>query len=172
MTREEALRRALREALEEWRHQELPPRMVPRDGVDEIIPREGGEARALVGPRRVGKTYAMYQAVKTLENQGVPRTRIVYIDFEDPRLTGMRPRDVGVLIRVLEEYSGGPRPLLFLDEVQALEGWGGLVRVLHTGGTVSASRAPPPSCWPGRLRPPSGGATAPLSSWASPSESF
>ena len=134
MTREDALRRALREVLEEWRHQELPPRMVPRDGIDEIIPQEGGEVRALVGPRRVGKTYAMYQAVQTLENRGVPRTRIVYIDFEDPRLTGMRPSDVGVLIRVLEEYSGGPRPLLFLDEVQAIEGWGGLVRVLHTRG--------------------------------------
>lgn len=38
---------------------------------------------SLVGPRRSGKTYLLYDTINTLHNQGVSREAFVYINFED-----------------------------------------------------------------------------------------
>ena len=40
----------------------------------------------IVGPRRAGKTYCLFQLMAALERQGVARNRILYINFEDERL--------------------------------------------------------------------------------------
>jgi len=40
----------------------------------------------IVGPRRSGKTYFLYQQIQELLKRGISRDRIIYLNFEDERL--------------------------------------------------------------------------------------
>ena len=75
-----------------------------------------------VGIRRAGKSYLLYQRIQALLIQGIQWDEILYINFEDERLTGMMAEDLNFLLEVhLEMY--GKKPILFLDEIQNIPGW-------------------------------------------------
>lgn len=75
-----------------------------------------------VGIRRAGKSYLLYQRMQELLAKGTNWDEMLYINFEDERLTGMRLADLNLLLEVhLEVY--GKKPILFLDEVQNISGW-------------------------------------------------
>jgi predicted AAA+ superfamily ATPase len=75
-----------------------------------------------VGIRRAGKSYLLYQRMQQLLAQGVQWDEMLYINFEDERLTGMKAEDLNLLLEVhLEMY--GKKPILFLDEIQNVSGW-------------------------------------------------
>ena len=82
-----------------------------------------------VGIRRTGKSYMMYQQIKRLEANGVPLSQIVYVNFEDERLIGMTTADLNLILEVHAEMSTD-RPMLFLDEIQNIDGWDKFVRRL------------------------------------------
>lgn len=76
----------------------------------------------LVGIRRAGKSYLLYQRMQELLNSGVDWSDMLYINFEDERLVGMKTEDLNLLLEVhMELYN--KRPILFLDEIQNIEGW-------------------------------------------------
>lgn len=76
----------------------------------------------LVGIRRAGKSFLLYQRILQLLAQGKGWNEMLYINFEDERLMGMTSMDLNLLLEVhLEMY--GVRPILFLDEIQNVEGW-------------------------------------------------
>ena len=75
-----------------------------------------------VGIRRAGKTFLLYQRMQQLLAQGVQWDEMLYINFEDERLSGFVADDLNLLIEVhLEMY--GKKPVLFLDEIQNVAGW-------------------------------------------------
>lgn len=75
-----------------------------------------------VGIRRAGKSYLLYQRIQQLLASGTGWGEILYINFEDERLAGMGKEDLNQLLEIhMEMY--GKRPILFLDEVQNIEGW-------------------------------------------------
>lgn len=75
-----------------------------------------------VGIRRAGKSYLLYQRIQQLLASGTGWDEILYINFEDERLAGMGKEDLNQLLAIhMEMY--GKRPILFLDEVQNIEGW-------------------------------------------------
>ena len=75
-----------------------------------------------VGIRRAGKSYLLYQRMQQLLAQGVQWDEMLYINFEDERLTGMKTEDLNLLLEVhLEMY--GKKPTLFLDEIQNVADW-------------------------------------------------
>ena len=75
-----------------------------------------------VGIRRAGKSYLLYQRMQQLFSQGTGWDEVLYINFEDERLTGMIVDDLNLLLEVhLEIY--GKKPILFLDEIQNITGW-------------------------------------------------
>lgn len=91
-----------------------------------VIPRdftfEGFGNYVFVGIRRAGKSYLLYQRMQELLAQGVQWDEMLYINFEDERLTGMVAEDLNLLLEVhLEMY--GKKPILFLDEIQNVPGW-------------------------------------------------
>ena len=47
---------------------------------------------------------------------------IVYVNFEDERLAGMECEDLNKILEV-HTALGGKRPMLFLDEIQNIDGW-------------------------------------------------
>ena len=75
-----------------------------------------------VGIRRAGKSFLLYQRMQQLLAQGTQWDEMLYINFEDERLTGMTLQDLNMLLEVhLEMY--GKKPVLFLDEIQNIAGW-------------------------------------------------
>lgn len=76
----------------------------------------------LVGIRQAGKSYLLYQRAKMfLENRHDIR-EIVYINFDDERLLGMKAEDLDL---ILQAYSVmyNFKPIFFFDEIQNIEGW-------------------------------------------------
>ncbi|GAB6101478.1 ATP-binding protein [Thermococcus atlanticus] len=127
---------------ETWAEVILDYRSLPFDGVereiDVRIPTTQ-MALAIIGPRRVGKTYLMRQIIEKLRSEGIPEENIAYVNLEDPRLVGTSLEDLMVLLEVLREM-GGEKLHLFLDEVQVVDGWERFVRyLLDTGNRVFVS---------------------------------
>lgn len=92
-------------------------RVVPRDFTFEEFANY-----VFVGIRRAGKSYLLYQRMQQLLAQGIAWDEMLYINFEDERLTGMGAEDLNLLLEVhLEMY--GKKPILFLDEIQNISGW-------------------------------------------------
>ncbi len=75
-----------------------------------------------VGIRRAGKSFLLYQRMQQLLAESIGWDEMLYINFEDERLTGMTAADLNLLLEVhLEMY--GKKPMLFLDEIQNIIGW-------------------------------------------------
>jgi hypothetical protein len=76
----------------------------------------------LVGVRRAGKSFLLYQKIQQLLQEGVKWDEMLYLNFEDERLTGLQTEELNLLLEVhMEMY--GKRPMLFLDEIQNVPGW-------------------------------------------------
>mgnify|MGYP005847328259 CR=1 FL=1 len=105
------------------------PHFHPRDLV---VPLDLKKIITIIGPRRAGKTWFLYQLMTQLEDQGVARERILYLNFEDERLEFEGEYDQ-ILNAYLELYP--ERPLgdiyLFFDEIQELPNWQKYIRRLY-----------------------------------------
>ena len=113
------------------------------------LPSIKGKIDAVIGMRRSGKTYYLYQEMGRLISQGTPRDRILYINFEDERLLPMASEDLHRVTDAMYRLKPALRDeviWLFLDEVQMVPGWERFARrLLDTGGikivvTGSSSR--------------------------------
>ncbi|MCL2329381.1 MAG: ATP-binding protein [Bacteroidetes bacterium] len=75
-----------------------------------------------VGIRRAGKSFLIYQRIQQLLKSGTDWDEMLYVNFEDERLIGMKLEDLNLLLEVhLEMYD--KKPTLFLDEIQNIDGW-------------------------------------------------
>jgi predicted AAA+ superfamily ATPase len=82
-----------------------------------------------VGVRHVGKSYVLFQRVKQLLASGIGWDEILFVDFEDERLSELESSDLNLLLEThLETY--GKKPYIFLDEIQNISGWDKFVRRL------------------------------------------
>lgn len=91
-----------------------------------------GQVTTIAGVRRCGKSYLMRQAAVELINRGVPKTNILFANFEDPRFT---EKNNALLERILKVYTETFSPVgeiyIFLDEVQEIPEWEKWVRTVH-----------------------------------------
>jgi len=114
----------------------LLPEVFPRELE---LPLRREKIIALTGPRRSGKTYLLFGLMKKLRSEGVRSERIIYLNFEDPRLLPFDGEDFEVFYEAYRELypeifqASGDRSYLFLDEVQAARNWElGVRRLLET----------------------------------------
>ncbi len=93
------------------------------------IPLNLGKIITVVGPRRAGKTYYLFQLITELKRQGVARNRILYLNFEDERLELEGRYDL-IIEAYLELYPELDLSLsyFFFDEIQELDLWEKFVR--------------------------------------------
>ena len=78
----------------------------------------------LVGLRRAGKSYLLYQDIQTRINEGNATVEnILYINFEDERLSYMKAEELGTILDSYMELYPGLQPLIYLDEIQNIDGW-------------------------------------------------
>lgn len=122
--------------LKEFHEKELPD-LVDRQGVMDfsILNSQLKKAVTIVGPRRAGKTYFLYQIMKKILQHGASITDILYVNFEDERITPLKAEDLQDLLDAYSElYEGKLNPFVFLDEVQNVAGWDRFVRRLNEAG--------------------------------------
>jgi predicted AAA+ superfamily ATPase len=86
-----------------------------------------------VGLRRAGKTYLMYRQIHDLLSRGVSVKEILYINFEDERLSEIKLADLSTILDCYREIFDF-QPILFLDEIQLVGGWEKFVRRLADTG--------------------------------------
>ena len=98
----------------------------------DILPRAGklaerrNNATVVAGMRRTGKTYFTYQRMKELLDDGLPLERIVYVNFDDERLAGLKVDDLHLLTDIHAEMfpdAAQEKCYYFLDELQDVKGW-------------------------------------------------
>lgn len=77
----------------------------------------------LVGLRRAGKSYTMYQLAQELVEKGEASMKdILFVNFEDERMANMKAGELGLLLDAHSEMFD-TKPVIFLDEIQNIEGW-------------------------------------------------
>ena len=86
------------------------------------LPGDGFPCRVFVGVRRAGKSFMLYQKMQQLLAEGHGWDEMLYLNFEDDRLTQFDMGDFNLILEAHAEMYG-KRPMLFLDEAQNVEGW-------------------------------------------------
>ena len=75
-----------------------------------------------VGIRRAGKTYMLYQHILQLLKDGHSKQEILFINFEDERITDIKKEELHLIVECYKEMFAF-EPIIFLDEMQNIEGW-------------------------------------------------
>ena len=107
------LKQILRENQQEVERYVVEPRNIQLDGFP---------CRVIVGVRRAGKSYMLYHRMQQLLAEGHKWDEMLYLNFEDERLDGFTANDFNLLLECHQEMYGR-RPMLFLDEIQNIDGW-------------------------------------------------
>ncbi len=115
------------------------PELTRRENPIEMLP---GKVLALIGMRRVGKTYLCFQRIEELLASGMERERILYLNFEDDRLFGFGLSDFQTILDVF--YAGAPEKKsahchFFFDEIQNVPDWERFIRRLIDTEDVSVT---------------------------------
>ncbi len=106
---------------------------------DVRLPAIPGKAFAVIGVRRSGKTSFLLQRRDARLQAGAPPESQLLLLLEDERLAGLTVADLGWLLdEHVRRFPGLHRQAgvtVYLDEVQYVPGWEGLVRrLMDTGG--------------------------------------
>lgn len=94
-------------------------------------PAVGNLVQVVVGVRRCGKTYRLYQEMHRILHEGYDLSSILYFNFDDERL---KPFETEILEDVIESYFAlNPQAkrdgaFFFFDEIQEVPDWGTFMR--------------------------------------------
>ena len=97
------------------------------------IPLATGKIITLMGARRSGKTFLLYQLVDRLLKQGVSKERIFFLNFEDERLD-LEAKHLDLILQAYQELYlelEFSECYFLFDEIQNVQGWERFVRRLH-----------------------------------------
>ena len=107
----------LKQILRDYQQEIVRHKIEPREIKIDTFP-----CCVLVGVRRAGKSYMLYQRIQQLLKEGKQWDEILYLNFEDERLENFTAEDFNRLLECHQEMYG-KRPMLFLDEIQNIDGW-------------------------------------------------
>lgn len=98
---------------------------------DAALPAVPDKVHAVIGMRRAGKTTFLRQ-LQAEWRKALPPERVVYLSFDDDRLTDLPMEQLGLLLeeyfRRYPELRGRETVRWLLDEVQLVKGWERFVR--------------------------------------------
>lgn len=97
-------------------------------GKIELSPRQAGfdekSCYVLVGIRRAGKSYTLYQDIQSKMASGKANADdFLYVNFEDERIAPIQANELGLLLESYWEMYDLKRPFIYLDEIQNVVGW-------------------------------------------------
>lgn len=86
-----------------------------------------GKATVCIGVRRAGKSTYLYQQIQRLQDLGVARENILYLNFFDDRLHDLRHTGPGIILEayfaLYPEKQNTETVYCFFDEIQVVPGW-------------------------------------------------
>lgn len=92
------------------------------------------KAQVLLGMRRTGKTWSLYQVMQDLMANGIDKSKMLYINFEDERLSDMQKENFQDILHayfeLYPEYLRQSDIYFFFDEIHEIEGWEKFIRRL------------------------------------------
>ena len=96
------------------------------------VPLNLGKILTIIGPRRAGKTWYLFQLIKELEDNDVKREQILYFNFEDERLDFSNNYDL-IIEAWLELYPNLKLEdlYIFYDEIQEIPNWEKYIRRIY-----------------------------------------
>ena len=117
------------ETIKDFQEYKLPNLVEREKKIDVNIPIK--RAISIIGPRRTGKTYFMYQLISNLIKSGIEKNRLLYVNLEREPLAICGSTDLSKLLNIFYEIY--PENLekkiyIFLDEIQNVENWERFVR--------------------------------------------
>jgi len=92
-----------------------------------------GKIDTVIGMRRSGKTWFLFQVMSELLAKGVPKESILYLNLEDERLLPMQASDLHLIPDVYFRRYPDLRDIsctFFFDEIQNIPGWQRFLRRL------------------------------------------
>ena len=118
----ELLKRIILENQELLKTKKIISRKIPIPQTDHIT--------VITGIRRCGKTHLLYEIASEFEAE-----RILFIDFEDERLLGLRAvSNYDVIVDSYKALFPDKEPVIFFDEIQMLHNWHLYLKRLHVKG--------------------------------------
>lgn len=85
---------------------------------------------SLIGARRSGKTYMLYELMQKLLDEQVTKEQLLFINFEDERLQ-LHSDQLDLIIQAYQELYPGialKEVYIFFDEIQNITGWEKFIR--------------------------------------------
>ena len=85
---------------------------------------------SLIGARRSGKTYILYQKINKLLKSGIKKEQIIFLNFEDERIA-LNTENLDQIIQAYTELFPNiniKNTYFFFDEIQNVAGWEKFVR--------------------------------------------
>ena len=126
------MKETIQKILLEFQSRDIPSHIRRNDIV--LANDEGRLIHTIIGPRRSGKTYKMYEIIQDLLDAGFDKQKIIFISFDDNRLNGI---NVNHLESILEAYQdlyvdyNISDCIFFFDEIQNVIGWESFVRRIY-----------------------------------------
>jgi len=117
----------IKEIILERQKQMIPKDLIPRDIKisKEFINLD--LAKIIMGPRRAGKTYFLFQIIQMLKRS---KEEYVYLNFEDNRLIDFTYLDFEKILDAYYQLYPNKKPILFFDEIHNVPKWEYFVRRL------------------------------------------
>ena len=97
------------------------------------LPTDLKKVIAVLGVRRSGKTYLLFDTINRLVKEGIPKRHILYINFEDERLL-LKQNELDLVLQAYRELYPKVKDgniWFFFDEIQNIDGWEKFVRRIH-----------------------------------------
>jgi len=90
------------------------------------MPALPGKIDAIIGMRRTGKTWFLFQSMGRYLDQGIAKESMLYINFDDERLFPLTAQELGGISEAyfrLYPQNRNQRCYFFFDEIQNVVGW-------------------------------------------------
>lgn len=127
------MRKLLKSLIVDFHEGKLPD-LVPRQINFPVLPKGVRKAYVLIGMRRVGKTWMMYQHMQDLLKSGIEKKQLLYINFEDERLLDLNQASLQEILDAYFElypsYDKSDQVYFFFDEIHVVAGWEHFIRRL------------------------------------------
>ncbi len=115
-------------------HNSTLPIPSPRDLELPALPKNVRKAHVFIGMRRSGKTWAMYQIMQDLLASGIEFSKMLYLNFEDERISDMHKENFQDILQayfeLYPEYLERSDIHFFFDEIHEIDGWEKFIRRL------------------------------------------
>lgn len=95
---------------------------------------ETQKIKTIIGPRRAGKTFFLFQVIKKLKKNG---EKVLFLNFESPKLFGITFKEIRKIVSLYERIfpsEKNKKPSLFFDEPQNVDLWEKAIRELYEEG--------------------------------------